>query len=310
MTSQSTVAETVDAWTPEFALTALAAGASLEIPASAHASEAPALRQLPADTRVYLPHTPRTTVDETLAACRTIIAAGLRPVPHVAARAVPGEDWLGELLDRLQAAGTDELLLIAGDRKKPAGPYGDTLQLLDSGILLRHGFRRVGVAGHPEGHAAANDEAAMAALEAKAAYARQTGSEVWIATQFVFEAEPVLAWLQRLQAAGIDLPVWVGIPGAGKLRTLWRYALHCGVGSSTRMLTRRPDVALALGGGWRPDELVGELARQYATGMARPMAGIHLFPFGGVGPGIDWLTGLRNGQGLPETLGVEAPAEY
>lgn len=310
MTSQTTVAEPLEAWTPAGALTALAASASLEIPASAHAREAPVLQQLPADTRVYLPHTSRTTVEETLAACRTVIGAGLKPVPHVAARAVPGHDWLGELLEGLQAAGTDELLLIAGDRKNPAGPFSDTLQLLDSGALVRHGFRRVGVAGHPEGHTVADEAAAMAALEAKAAYARQTGTEVWVVTQFVFEAGPVLAWLQHLREAGIELPVWVGIPGAGKLRTLWRYALQCGVGSSTRMLTRRPDVALTLGGGWHPDELVGELAQQYAAGMAGPMAGIHLFPFGGVGSGVDWLASLRNGRVPLETLGDEAPAEY
>lgn len=299
MTSQTTVIESLDTWTPEGALTALAASASLEVPASAHTTEAAVLQQLPGDTRVYLPHTPRTSVAETLAACRTVAAAGLRPVPHLAARAVPGHDWLGDFLDRLRAAGSEEVLLIAGDRKKPAGPFRDTLQLLDSGALLRHGFLRLSVAGHPEGHTVADEGAAMAALEAKAAYGRQTGTEVRVVTQFVFEAEPVLAWLRRLQEAELDLPVWVGIPGAGKLRTLWRYALHCGVGSSTRMLTRRPDMALTLGGGWRPDDMVNALAQQYATGLTGPMAGIHLFPFGGVGAGVDWLGALRNGLPPP-----------
>lgn len=301
MSSQPTTADTVVPWTQEYALPALAAGASLEMPASAHVEAGPSLGLLPPDTRVYLPHTSKTNVEETLAACRTITAAGLRAVPHLAARAVPSLTWLEEWLNRLGAAGTEELFLIAGDRARPAGPFADTLQLLDTGLLARNGFLHLGVAGHPEGHTVASEEAALAALRTKADYAADTGTRMWVVTQFVFDADPVLHWLRRTFDAGVDLPVWVGVPGAGRLRTLWRYAMRCGVGSSTRMLARRPDVALSLGGGWQPDELIGELSLQYASGAAGAMAGIHLFPFGGLGAGVAWLQRLRQGLSAGDT---------
>lgn len=295
MSTTATTAETLAPWTQEHALPALAGGASLEMPASAHTEAGPSLRQLPPATRIYLPHTSKTTVEETLAACRTITAAGLRAVPHLSARAVPGMTWLEEWLQRLQATGSDEVFLIAGDRAKPAGPFADTLQLLDTGILAQSGLLRVGVAGHPEGHTVASEEAALAALRAKADYAADTGTRMWVVTQFAFEPEPVLGFLRRTFDAGIDLPVWVGVPGGARLRTLWRYARRCGIGSSSRMLARRPDVALSLGGGWQPDALVSELSLHYAAGSAGAMAGIHLFPFGGLDAGVAWLDTLRQG---------------
>lgn len=309
MSYQVTTAETVAPWTQEYALPALAAGASLEMPASAHVEAAPSLERLPPDTRIYLPHTSKTNVEETLAACRTITAAGLRAVPHLAARAVPSLTWLEEWLQRLQAAGTDELFLIAGDRGRPAGPFADTLQLLDTRILARCGLLRVGVAGHPEGHTVASEDAALAALRTKAAYARDTGTRMWMVTQFVFDAEPVLGFLRRTFDAGIDLPVWVGVPGSGRLRTLWRYARRCGIGSSTRMLARRPDMALSLGGGWQPDELIEALSTNYTTGSAGAMAGIHLFPFGGLDAGVTWLDTLRRGLPAAQDGGGKAGLE-
>ena len=56
------------------------------------------------------------------------------------------------LLGRLVAeAAVDDVLVVAGGRSRPAGAFPSSMEVLESGLLERHGIRRVGVAGHPEG---------------------------------------------------------------------------------------------------------------------------------------------------------------
>jgi hypothetical protein len=60
-----------------------------------------------------------------------------------------------------------------------------------------------------------------------------------LATQFCFDAAPVIAWVDRLQAEGIALPVHIGIAGPAKLQTLIKFAIACGVGPSLKVLQKR-----------------------------------------------------------------------
>ncbi len=58
----------------------------------------------------------------------------------------------------------------------------------------------------------------LAALGEKNAWLRANGIEGFIATQFLFEAGPLALWAQSLRNAGIDLPIYVGIPGRPRSR--------------------------------------------------------------------------------------------
>jgi len=49
---------------------------------------------LPSGTKVYVNHLPRHTLAETLTALEAVHAAGLEPVPHLAARRVTSRDEL------------------------------------------------------------------------------------------------------------------------------------------------------------------------------------------------------------------------
>ena len=46
-------------------------------------------------------------------------------------------------------------------------------------------------------------QAIRAALAWKNAYAQRTGAELYLVTQFCFEAEPIIRWDQAIQAEGI-----------------------------------------------------------------------------------------------------------
>ncbi|HET6628433.1 MAG TPA: methylenetetrahydrofolate reductase [Woeseiaceae bacterium] len=270
----------------------LVEGFSIEATPRQLASAESLERLLPPGTRVYVPYLPRASMADTVDACRQLAAQGLRAVPHVPARAAASRAKLDEQLASLADAGAGSLLLIAGDRRRPAGPFTSTFDVLDTGLLQAHGFAEVGVAGHPEGHPVADAQALLDALRRKAAYASETGTRMWIVTQFAFSADPVIAWLERLRQAGIELPVRIGVPGPAKTQTLLRYALQCGVGASSRLLARRPDAVTQLLGRWTPEAMLPPLARYRSENPAAGIAGVHVFPFGGLLKSIGFFSNL------------------
>ena len=94
--------------------------------------------------------------------------------------------------------GVEQALLVAGDLEKPLGPYMSTLDIIDSGLLENSSLKRLGVAGHPEGHKQVADDVLLAALRHKQAFAARTGLKLHIATQFTFDADAIIEWDERL----------------------------------------------------------------------------------------------------------------
>ena len=263
----------------------------------------PLSRLLVPGTRVYVPFLPQAALADTVAACRCLVAEDLVPVPHFAARAMESRDDASRFLAALNEAGVRSLQLIAGDRRTPAGPFRDTLDVFESGILLEHGFRRIGVSGYPDGHPAVSREQLDRALAAKCDYAARTGSELWIVTQFVFSSQTTIDWLERLQQASVPLPVYIGVPGPTKLKTLIAYAAQCGVSVSARLLRKKPNAA-RLVTAWTPDGLLRDLALHRASAVPSPLSGIHLFPFGGIERAVGWLGSLAGTSLVDETPGA------
>ena len=72
----------------------------------------------------------------------------------------------------------------------------------------------------------------MEALRWKQAFNERTDASIALATQFAFDADPIIEWADRLTAEGITLPIHIGIAGPAKLQTLIKFAIACGVGPS------------------------------------------------------------------------------
>lgn len=251
---------------------------------------------LPRGTRVFITRLPGAGFEETVTAARRLRERGLRPVPHVTARGTNSPESLAETLHRLrEEGGVDDILLIAGTQDPPAGVYRDALAILDSGILERAGLRRIGVAGHPEGHPDASGQALDDALEAKNAYARKTGIELYLVTQFFFDAAPVIAWERRIRRQGNRLPVHPGLHGVTGLASLARHGARCGVGASLKMLTRPGRIAGLIGTG-TPNGLLVDIARAALDDPDTLFSAIHLYPLGGFARTAAWLARLRAGD--------------
>ena len=184
-------------------------------------------------------------------------------------------------------------LLLAGGVNKPVGDFSDSMQLLESSLFDDAGFHRLHVAGHPEGNPDIDPDGSTdgvdRALEWKQKISETTDAEMAIATQFCFDATPVIRWLSRLRDNGVTLPVHVGVAGPAKLQTLIRFAVACGVGQSLQVLRKRARDIRKLLTPFEPDDFLNALAKFSAD---RPEAGIeavHFFPLGGIMACTDWI---------------------
>ena len=243
---------------------------------------------LPLGTRVYVPSIPGSTWPETVLACERLQSQGMVAVPHLDARSVADMADLHSRLNGLADASVTELMLVAGDRNRPMGAFRDTLDILDSGALVEHGMTRLGIAGYPEGHPVVDSASLAASLSRKLQYAAATGTEMWMVSQFAFQAETVVAWLDTVRRTSGRLPVRVGMAGPARLKTVLAFAARCGVGASARVLVRRPS-ALRLLNNWTPDSMLKALARHRVASPESPLSGIHLFTFGGLPQTSRWL---------------------
>ena len=223
---------------------------------------------------------------ETAAALRR---AGFNPVPHVAAREMPSREALDDFLARARGeADVTRILLIAGDVAAAKGPYRSGLDVWASGLIERRGIARLSVAGHPEGHPYLSAAAALKAFEAWRDWGQQAKIRVDVVTQFCFESAPSLGWIDDLDAGGVNLPVIVGLAGPASPATLTKFALRCGVGNSMRSLRGQISRFGRLLTDTGPDDVMRGLQSAPKTATA-PIAGFHLFPFGGLRKAANWL---------------------
>jgi methylenetetrahydrofolate reductase (NADPH) len=245
---------------------------------------------------VYITFLPGSDFDDTIAVAKRLKGEGFRPVPHFAARGIPDKAFLEDKLARLSGEiGLEQVLVIGGAVDKPAGEFADTMQLLETGLFDRHGIRRFGVAGHPEGSPDISDRAIAEALRWKNDFAERSGAELYLVTQFCFEAGPVIEWDRRVQAEGNRLPIVVGVPGLATIRTLLAHAKACGIGPSMKFLTRQARNLTKLMTVSTPDRLVTDLAQYKATDPGCGIAGVHVYPLGGLRRSAKWSYAVTDG---------------
>jgi len=247
-------------------------------------------------TEVFLTWIPGTNPMETIAPAGKLRKAGLFPSPHIGARHVESAAQLEQFASRLAGEGVDRVLIIGGDRDKPAGPFDSSLAVMQSGILQKAGITRIAIGAFPEGNPAIPDALLVPALPAKVNFAKSNGLQTQIVTQFCFDAEPIIKWLHLIRSQGIDLPVRVGLAGPASIISLTRYALKCGVGNSIKVLTEKPAFAkLLVDKG--PEPIIRDVAAGIgpAEGGKLPLgiAGLHFFVFGGFNKTVDWIQAQR-----------------
>ncbi len=257
---------------------------------------------LPRGTRVYIAHIEGTPIEDMVATAKRIAGEGFDVMPHFPARIIASRAILQDWIARYQGeAGVKQALLLGGGVNTPAGDFDSSMQLIETGLF--DGFDRLHVAGHPEGNKDIDkdggDAVIMQALKWKQAFSERSDAKMAIATQFCFEVDPVIAWANHLAAAGVHLPIHIGVAGPAKLQTLIKFAISCGVGASLRVLQKRAMDVTKLLLPYEPTEFVAGLAAHKAKTPAFGIEQVHFFPLGGIKTNAAWVTDNGGASGVP-----------
>ncbi|WP_089277681.1 5,10-methylenetetrahydrofolate reductase [Antarctobacter heliothermus] len=253
---------------------------------------------LPTGTRVYIAHIEGTPIEEMVSTAKRLSADGYKVMPHFPARIIKDAATLENWIAMYQGeAGVDQALLLAGGVTNPHGDFDSSMQLMETGLFDKAGFARLHVAGHPEGNrdidADGGDAMVMQALRWKQAFSDRTDAQMALATQFAFDAGPIIKWANRLTAEGIHLPIHIGIAGPAKLQTLIKFAIACGVGPSLKVLQKRAMDVTKLLLPYEPTEVLEQLAAHKAANPDFNIEQVHFFPLGGIKSNAEWA--IANG---------------
>jgi methylenetetrahydrofolate reductase (NADH) len=229
---------------------------------------------LPRGGVVTITCSPHRGVDATLDLAEQLAGRGLHVVPHLAARTIRNREHLAEVLDRVRGGGMEDVFVIGGDGRDPAGPYASAAQLLTAMAEIGHGIPNVGIGAYPDMHPLIGREQLMEILIEKQAMA------TYMVTQLCFDARTIARWLGEVRGRGVTLPVHLGLPGVLKRRKLLEISLRVGVGDSARYITKHAGIVARLirRGDYRPDALLVSLADVVAD-PSYGVAGLHINTF-------------------------------
>lgn len=244
----------------------------------------------PKGTWVYLTDVGIDPLDTIVAAAARLRSFGYVPVPHIPARRIESLQMLETRVARLKReANVDNVLLIAGEAERQMGPYSASIEILQTDILSQYGIGRIGVAGHPEGSPVMTNDMVTASLKEKSDFASHCDAEMYVVTQFGFDAERFIAWADELPSKGIFLPIHLGMAGPAKMTTLIKYAAICGVGASMSFLKKRGSALASLAMGYDPEPIMAALQAHIAANPHSKIRSAHIFPFGGLKKSANWL---------------------
>ncbi|MFG3019786.1 methylenetetrahydrofolate reductase [Streptomyces sp. NPDC048254] len=248
---------------------------------------------IPQGTRINVTFLGNEDLRMRLDAARAVKRLGFVPVPHVSARRLGSRADFEQFLTGLHTDGTcDNVFAVGGDPASPEGPYEDSLSLIESGLLQEYGVRHVGISGYPEGHPAIPGDVLWSVLRDKSAALAAQGLDGGIITQFGFDVDPVLAWIERVRDEGIAVPVRIGVPGPAGVRRLMAYAARFGVGTSAAIAKKYGLSLTNLMGTAGPDRFLHALAEGYDP-VRHGEVKIHFYTFGGLRATSEWIARFR-----------------
>ena len=242
---------------------------------------------IPSGTLIYIAHIEGTPIDEMVKTARKINDQGYTTMPHFPARIIKDKNTLKDWILKYQnEANVYNALLLGGGVNKPYGEYDSSIQLIESELFDLAGFKKLYIAGHPEGNKDIDPDGSTKnvdeALSWKNKFKDRTDADMAITTQFCFDSKTVINWANDIKDKGIDIPVHIGIAGPAKLQTLLKYSLECGVGASIKILQKRAMDLKKLLLPYRPTSILTELAEYKLDNPNFNIEKVHFFPLGGV----------------------------
>jgi methylenetetrahydrofolate reductase (NADPH) len=103
------------------------------------------------------------------------------------------------------------------------------------------------------------------ALEEKSLSLSQQRLKATILTQFAFDTDPVLDWIDQVRARGIDSTIRIGTPGPAGIKRLLGFARRFGIGANAMIVKKYGFSLTNLMGTAGPDKFVTDLSAMLAA---------------------------------------------
>src|SRR6476661_9458382 len=215
------------------------------------------LASVPRDLAVTVTASGTKGLEATLSLAESFTRHGYVAVPHLAARMIHNRTELEEIRTRLAEAGITRVFVPGGD-VDPVGDYPDAFSLLEDLATLERPFSHIGITGYPETHPKITDDLTVQAMWDKRRHATH------VVSNLTFDAGAIKAWVGRMRARGITMPLLLGMPGPVDRTKLLTMATKIGVGESTRFLAKHKGTfaRLAAPGGFTGERFLQKCAAQ------------------------------------------------
>ena len=246
-------------------------------------TEEQVVEHVPRDIKLTVTASPKKGVEGTLELAEKLSKRGYETAPHLSARLIRDEAHLEDVFARLRECGIRDAFVIAGDAEEPAGKFSGAGELLSAMAKLDRGLDEVGITGYPESHPFISDEDTIRAMHEKAPHA------TYIISQITFDAQTIAGWARSVRGRGVELPIYVGMPGAVSRQKLMRISAGIGLGESARFLKKYGNwfFRFFTPGGYSPGRLVEGLTPSLADPQAN-IRGFHIYTFNEVGKTEAW----------------------
>ena len=246
-------------------------------------------------TRINVTFLGNEDLEMRVTASKAVKELGFIPVPHISARRLRSEDELKEFLQALaDVDATEYVFAVGGDPAEPMGPYGSSLEMIQSGIFADFGVKEVSIAGYPEGHPEISDEVLTRELNGKLDELAKQKLGARILTQFGFDTDPIATWLKEVAADNVTAPIGIGVPGPAGIKRLLTYARRFGAATSAGIVKKYGFSLTNLMGSAGPDKFIGNLADVVAESDYQGDVGVHFYTFGGMTRTAEWLQDFKN----------------
>ena len=241
------------------------------------------LAAVPREVTITVTASPRRGIDATIGLAESLAGHGYQVVPHISARLIKDQAHLREVLERVNEMGRNEIFVVAGDAKEPAGEFPDSVSLLTALMDEPHGMREIGVTGYPERHSFIDDDLTIQAMWDKRRIA------TYIVSNLCFDPRVVKKWVARVRRRGVQLPIHIGLAGVADPAKLLRISTRIGVVDSARFLRGHSNWFLRMvqPGGYDPGRFTAGLLPDLAM-PERKVAGLHVFTFNEIEPTERW----------------------
>lgn len=244
---------------------------------------------IPSGTKVNVTFLGNEDLEMRVAAAKAINDLKFTPVPHISARRLKSQGELEEFLGHLQEVdATKHVFSVGGDPATPDGPYADSLEVIQTGLLPKFGVEEVSIAGYPEGHPDISTEDLWRFLTDKTVAAKEQNLGSVILTQFGFDTDAMVNWVKEVRERGIDTPIRIGTPGPAGIKRLLRFAGRFGVGANAMIVKKYGFSLTNLLGTAGPEKFIGDLAARLENEGEMGSVKLHFYAFGGLLSTAEW----------------------